>query len=142
MTNKDIINLVNHCDLNFGIELVPHKAYLVNQKFHRKVLGKDCYEDEEIIVLVKEGIRVGGIYRMGFYDIHWVIDEQYRGQHILSDFLKLGIIQEIWPENKSVTLEKTHLRNEYNKKKYLAELCGMTIKNEEEIERFLSCFGQ
>ena len=62
--------------------------------------------------LSKGGIKVGGIYRMGSYDIHMVMDERFEGQHIMSDFLKAGIINDIWPENTSV------------------ELCGVyTVKN-------------
>lgn len=79
---------------------------------------------------------------MGSYDIHCIIDEKYRGQHIMSDFCKKGIIQEIWSENKSVELVEVDTRNDYNKRKHIASLCGLTIRNEEEIERHLAYFRQ
>ena len=142
MTNENILDLVRRCNLKFGIELIPNESYLFNRNFRIQVSDKARFVNVEIIVLVKNKVKVGGIYRMGHYDMHWVIDEQHQGQHILSDFLRTGIIKEIWTENTSVTLEKTHLRKEYNKKKYLAKLCGMTVRNQKEIERFLSSFRQ
>lgn len=95
------------------------------------------YNREEIIVLVESGIKVGGIYRMESVDIHVVIKEKYRGQHILSNFLKTDIIEKIWPENTSVELCGVYTQVEYDKKKYLAQLCHMSIKNEKEIEKRL-----
>lgn len=75
---------------------------------------------------------------MGTYDVHCVLHERYRNQHIMSDFLKTGIIQRIWSENKSVKLCDVYTRQEYEKKKHLADLLGMTVRNAGEIEKFLS----
>ena len=66
------------------------------------------------------------------------IKPKFRGQHILSDFFKTGIINEIWPENKSVKLCEVYSESEYKKKKHLADILGLSIKNQEEIESFLS----
>ena len=93
-------------------------------------------------MLVKNGVKVGGIYRMGSHDIHCVIDDKYIGEHLMSNFSKKGIIEKIWPENKSVELVNVNTREEYNKRKYLASLSGLEIRNEEEIEKWLSYFGQ
>lgn len=144
MTNEDVLYLVRRCKLNKGVELIPDNAYLFNRKFWHRIRGKilPYREYEEIIVLVKDGIKVGGIYRMSSYDIHVVMKKKYEGQGILSSFLKTGIINEIWPENKSVKLCDVHTRAEYEKKKYLAKLCHMEIKNADEIEKYLSCFKE
>lgn len=142
MTNEDVLNLVKQCSIKEGIELVPEKAYLFNQKFRENRCGKIEYVEEEMIVLVEAGIKVGGIYRMGSVDIHVVIEEEYRGQHILSSFLKTGIIGEIWPENTSVELCGVYTQAEYDKKRHLAELCHMSIKNEKEIEDRLAFYEE
>lgn len=142
MKNEDILDIVRRCDLIEGEELVPSEAYLFNRKFLMQIPGKTYYEQVEIIVLVKNGVKVGGIYRMGSHDIHCVIDDRYTGQHIMSNFSKKGIIKKIWPENKSVELVNVYTREEYNKRKYLASLSGLVIRNEEEIEKRLSYFGQ
>lgn len=138
MKNEDVLNLVQRCRLKSGKVLIPNKAYLFKRKFLTRVGFKFYNNEEEIIVLVKDGKKVGGIYRMGAYDIHCVLHEKYRNQHIMSDFLKSGIIREIWPENKSVELCGVYTREEYEKKKYLASLLGMTVKNADKIEGFLS----
>lgn len=142
MTNEDVLDLVKQCNIEEGIELVPNKAYLFNKKFREVRCGKIEYIEEEIIVLVESGIKVGGIYRMGSVDIHVVIEEKYRGQHILSNFLKTGIIGEIWPENTSVKLCGVYTQAEYDKKRHLAELCQMSIKNEKEIEDRLAFYEE
>lgn len=142
MRNEDILNIVRQCNLHNGKVLIPNKAYLFNQEFKIKIVDKTRYERVEIIVLVENGVKVGGIYRMGCYDIHCVLYKKYRGQHIMSTFFKTGIINKIWPENKSVKLCDVYTRDEYNKKKYLAKLIGMTIKNEIEIEKILSYFDE
>jgi hypothetical protein len=142
MKNEDILDIVRRCDLIEGEELVPGEAYLFNRKFRMQISGKTYYEQVEIIVLVKNGVKVGGIYRMGSHDIHCVIDDKYIGEHLMSNFSKKGIIEKIWPENKSVELVNVNTREEYNKRKYLASLSGLEIRNEEEIEKWLSYFGQ
>lgn len=142
MKNEDVLDLVEQCNIGEGIELVSDKAYLFNQKFRENRCGKIEYVEEEIIVLVESGIKVGGIYRMGSVDIHVVIKEKYRGQHILSDFLKTGIIGEIWPENTSVELCDVYTQAEYDKKRHLAELCHMSIKNEKQIEDRLAFYEE
>ena len=135
MTNDDILELMRRCDLSKGKVLIPNQAYLFHRDFR---LNGFNYEDTELIVLVKSGIKAGGIYRMGSYDMHWIIKPKFRGQHILSDFFRTGIINEIWPENKSVKLCEVYSESEYKKKKHLADILGLSIKNQEEIESFLS----
>ena len=135
MTNDDILELIRRCDLSKGKVLIPNQAYLFHRDFR---LNGFNYEDTELIVLVNSGVKVGGIYRMGSYDMHWIIKPKFRGQHILSDFFRTGIINEIWPENKSVKLCEVYSESEYKKKKHLADILGLSIKNQEEIESFLS----
>lgn len=138
MSNDDVLDLVKQCDIGKGKVLVPDEAYLFKQVFRTRISGKPHYQEEEIIVLVWNGVKAGGIYRMGTMDVHWVIKERYRGKHILSNFLKKGIIEDVWPENRSVELCGIYFREDYEKKKYLAELCHMSIRNEAEIEERLA----
>lgn len=147
MTNEEVLDIIRRCDIREGVELIPNEAYLFKRRFRHHHENTTYYEQEEIIVLVKNGIKVGGLYRMGSYDIHCIIVERYRGKHILSDFCRTGIVQEIWPENESVELCNVYTRSEYDKKRHLANLLNMKIKNEEQIEKRLSyyeskkCYG-
>ena len=138
MTNDNVLDLIKQCNLQEGEVLIPGEAYLFNKRFpHNR-----ADEKEEIIVLVKNGIKVGGIYRMGSCDIHLVMKKRYEGQHIMSSFLKTGILNELWPENKSVELCEVYTREEYSRKKYLADLCHMTVKNKDKIEKWLEYVDQ
>lgn len=142
MTNEGILDIVKQCNLSEGKVLIPDKAYHFDQEFNVSVSdpkGKIKIQKErnELIVLVEEGIKVGAVYRMENADIHVVIDEEYRGKHIMSDFLKTGIVNRLWPKIKSVELCGVYTWREYEKKKHLAQLCHMTIKNAEEIEKHL-----
>lgn len=138
MKNEDVLNLVRRCRLKSGKVLIPNKAYMFKRRFLTRVGFKFYNNEEEIIVLVENDKKVGGVYRMGTFDLHCVLYEKYRNCHIMSSFFKTGIIQELWPENKSVKLCDVYTREEYEKKKYLATLLGMTVKNADEIEKFLS----
>ena len=73
MKNEDVLELIRQCDLKEGEVLIPGKAYLFNKRFSHNQPG----EKEEIIVLTKNEIKVGGIYRMGSYDIHVVMEKRY-----------------------------------------------------------------
>lgn len=137
MKNEEVLDMIRRCQLTQGQELIPGRAYLFNKRFRINVSGEVRFERRELIVLVRDGIKVGGIYRMGFYDIHVVMYEEYKGMHIMSDFLRTGIINEIWPENSSVELCGVYTREEFNKKKHLAQLCNMTVRNEKKIEEWL-----
>lgn len=138
MRNEDVLDIVRRCRLKDGETLLPGKAYLFKRRFRLLVDNKTYYDDVEIIVLTQNGKKVGGIYRMGTYDIHCVMYKEYQNQHIMSDFFKTGILQRLWPENKSVELCSVYTWEEYEKKKHLADLLGMTVRNTDKIEWFLS----
>lgn len=139
VTNEDILKIVKECNLHNAVELVNGEAYLIDEEFDLKLADGGTYRDRvELIVLMKNGKKVGGIYRMAEYDVHCVIDKKYRGQHIMSNFAKKGILEKIWPENKSVKLCGIDNREQYEMKSYLASLSHLEIKNIEEIERHLA----
>ena len=85
-------------------------------------LSKKENEEYEIIILVKNGIKVGGILRMDDFDIHVVMYKKYENQHILSDFFRTGIINELWPNITSVMLCGVYTKEEYNKKKAFSRI--------------------
>lgn len=140
MTDAGVLDIVRRCDINKGTELLSNEAYLFNRNFRFCVQNTVKYFPVEIIVLVKDNVKVGGIYRMGENNIHWVIAPQYRGQHILSDFLKKNIINKVWTENKCLTLYDVETIADFEKKKHLAELANMSIDNIEECERRIAFY--
>ena len=60
MQNEDVLEIIRRCNLSNGEVLIPNQAYLFHRDF---VLHGFKYEDTELIVLVKSGVKVGGIYR-------------------------------------------------------------------------------
>ena len=142
MRNEDILKLIDRCNIENGLVLIKDRAYLFNIKRRQRCGNHYEYVTEELIVLFRNGEKVGGIYRMGIYDLHWVIKKKYQGQHILSDFLRTKILNKVWSENKSVEICDVYTRADYNKKKHLALLAGMSIRNEEKIESLLTYLRQ
>lgn len=135
MTNNELLRKINKCNILECTELVPNKAYLYKKKCKPQIVENMWCEEEQMIILVENGVKVGGIYRMGFNDLHWIIKKEFQNQGILSSFLKLGLINKIWPENKSVTLCGITSTEDYKKKEYLANLSGMIIKNKLKLEK-------
>ncbi len=137
MNNEELLDIIRRCDIHSGIELIPGTAFLIRRKFKRKICGRVTYQQLELIILVKNGIKVGAIYKM-VDDIHAIIKPKYRGQHIFSDFARTGIINKLWPEITSTELCDVNSRQEYEKKKHLATLCQMSVKNAKAIEKILN----
>ncbi len=139
MTNEELLDIIRRCDIRNGIELIPGTAFLIKRRFKRKICGRVTYQQLEVIILVKNGVKVGAIYKM-VDDIHAILKPQYRGQHIFSDFARTGIINKLWPEITSTELCGVYSRQEYEKKKHLATLCQMSVKNAKEIEERLALY--
>ncbi len=136
MTNEELLDVIRRRDIRSGIELIPGTAFLIKRRFKRKICGRVTYQQLELIILVKNGVKVGAIYRM-VDDIHAILKPKYREQHIMSDFARTGIINKLWPEITSTELCDVHSLQEYEKKKHLATLCQMSVKNAKEIEKRL-----
>ena len=132
MTNEGIKEFINLCNLDLCEELIPNSAY------YYKPPNEDKDSISEMIILVKDNVRVGGINLAFGPDIHIYMKDQYRGQHIMSSFLKTGIIKQLWPQVTSTELCDVHTQEEYDKKRHLAAICNLSIKNAAKIERRLS----
>lgn len=131
MKNSVLERKIKKCDIDKGKELVKNHAYLCEIDGH------------EIIVLTSnEKERVGGILRYGTIDIHFTIFPKFRGKHYLSNFLKTGIMQQIWEENNCISLVPNAIENldDYNKKLHLVKLTGYNLTNGEELQRYLNYF--
>ena len=136
MTNEGIKEFINLCNLDLCEELIPNSAYYYNPP------NEDKDSTSEMIILVKDNVRVGGINLAFGPDIHIYMKDQYRGQHIMSLFLKTGLINKKWPQVTSTKLCEVYTQEEYDKKRYLASLCNLSIQNSVQIEKLLSYIEQ
>ena len=129
MKNQELERKIKKYDINKGEELLKDLAYL-------------CLIDGyEIIVLTSEKKeKVGGILRCDTADIHFTIFPKYRGKHYLSNFLRTGIMQQIWKENSQISLVLNEIDNidDYNMKWHLVELTGYVLSNKEELKKYLN----
>jgi len=87
---------------------------------------KNKYIDQ-FIVLLDCNIRVGGLYIMGDFDLHFIIFDNFRGKKYLSNFLRSGFINKIRP-----TLKKASICNKDDSKKikHLLKLANLKIKKD------------
>lgn len=87
----------------------------------------------EFLIITDEGEKKAIILRCGYEDLHWHVLKPWRGQHILSNALRTGIIQKVWPENTSLSCF-CNWDDNYDEKrrmtKHLAKIAGLTFKEE------------
>ena len=129
MKNQELERKIRKYNINKGEGILEDLAYL-------------CFIDGyEIIILTSEKKeKVGGILRCGISDIHFTIFPKHRGKHYLSNFLRTGIMQQIWKENNQISLIPNAINNidDYNTKMHLVELTGYTLTNEEQVKRYVN----
>lgn len=126
MTDVEILDVIRRCDIKKGTEIIPHMAYHFHRKFRVtfKSVNRSIYQPMEVIVLVKDMKKAGGIFRIGWESVYFVLHEEFRNQHIISNFLKTGKLNYLWPDNKTLLIPDTS-DDERSKLLHLAELSGM-----------------
>ena len=131
--------IMNVCSLQRGEELIPGKAYLYDTWYICRLRkGIPYFNRVEFILLTERGgKRVGIIYNMGNVDVHMQIAEEFQGRHILSNFARTGLLNEVWPELTETTICNISKKKEFLKRKHLAELFNLRVINETEIIRTL-----
>ena len=84
-------------------------------------------------MIADNGIKKAIILNCGDVDLHWYVFNRWRGNHILSDVLRSGIIKEIWPQITSVTCcydWDDDKEEKYRMTKHLASLAGLGMSDE------------
>jgi hypothetical protein len=90
---------------------------------------------EKYALLFHGGIRVGVVYFMGSYDIHWLVFPEYRGRGYMSHFARSGVIGLVEPELKLTLLDP--YSEDFHTSKRLVELAGLSYcESEKEREKF------
>ena len=114
-------------------ELIKNYAYLVNSHCDYDK------SDYEIIILTDYDTKVGGILRYGTVDVQFIIFDEFRNKHYLSNFLKTGIMQKIWLNNEiTICVDTIENYNDYKKKIYLVELTGYKFSNKEIVDEHVN----
>lgn len=107
MTNKKLEAVLKQIDINECQEIVPNHIYhiikTVRTRYYRNMKPRYDIYDYEFLVIAPNGVKKAIILRCGSVDLHWLVLKKWRGQHVLSDALRTGVINELWPKNKTIT---------------------------------------
>ena len=130
MTEKTLSIILKRIDLKKCEIIVPGRVAYIKKRTYIK--GDKSNRVDEFFVILDGNIVVGGIHIMGNYDLFWIIFEEHRGKHFLSDALKQGIVAKKCPELKEINCYHNTDKNEYEKTCYLASLANVKVRNEYE----------
>lgn len=144
MTHKKLESILKGIDLDQCQEIIPDQIYYIKKKVRTQIYRnlKRCYDkhEYEFLIIASNNIKQAIILRCGDMDLHWFVLRKYRGQHILSNALRTGVIQQVWPENKFITCaygwdgegEDEDYQTKLAKTKHLAEIANLTILTDKE----------
>lgn len=135
MTNRALTTIITLSDISKAKVLIPEKAVYLKKPVRKRMYygsKKFIYDEEEFIILLDNGKRVGGIYIMGDWDLHIIVFNKYKGQHHMSNFMRSGWIKKLFPDLNSITCIHYNDTDEFKVVKHLADLADLEIREEKE----------
>ena len=138
MTNETLSHILRNLKLE-NCEWIRDNIYYikktVRQMCYSGTIGdyRPTYSKYEFLVIADNGIKKAIILNCGDVDLHWYVFNRWRGNHILSDALRSGIIKDIWPKIKTVTCYydwDDDKEEKYQMTKHLASLAGLGMSDE------------
>lgn len=107
MKDEQLKSVLARIDLNKCDEIIKNHIY-----YSKRPVRQRCYrgdgsfryinDEYEFLIIAENGEKQAIILRCGYVDLHWYVLRKWRNRHILSDALRTGVIQEIWPEKSNV----------------------------------------
>ena len=136
MKDEQLKSVLDKIDINECEEIIEDYIYYSRRNVRQRCYrgdGSFCYmEDEyEFLIIAEGGEKQAIILRCGYIDLHWYVLKKWRKQHVLSDALRTGVLQQIWPENKTVTCCYSYDDNreqKYKMTKHLADIAGLILE--------------
>ena len=136
MTSKSLSYILRALDLNKCTCVVDKKIYYIKKavKIKYESDGKTKYNisEYEFLVLTNDKQKQGIILKCSDLDLHWYVFKKYRNQKVLSNALRTGVINKVWPENKKITCcyeVEDFGSNKYELTKHLAEIADLELVN-------------
>lgn len=139
MTDQQLENVLKQINLDDCQEVVPGHIYYTKRTVRSRMSRKDgtywyAKNNYEFLVIANNNVKQGIILRWGTFDLHWLVLKKYRNQHVLSNALRTGIINKIWPENKEITCDYDwcgHEDDDYETKlaktRHLAKIANLKV---------------
>lgn len=137
MRDEQLKAVLDRIDINECDEIIENYIYYSKRPIKQRCYrgdGSFCYvEDEyEFLIVVEDGEKKAIILRCGYVDLHWYVLRKWRNKQVLSNALRTGVLQDIWPENTKVTCCYSYNDNreqKYNMTKHLADIAGLTLED-------------
>jgi hypothetical protein len=122
MTNEKLMHIGR------TIEVTDKDEWLVKDRilFMYRPVEEYPNEPDKFALLFYDSERVDIVYFMGSYDIHWLIFPEHRGKGYMSHFVKSGVIKDVEPELKAITIDESCCEN-YRASVHLAKAAGLKI---------------
>lgn len=137
MKDEQPKSVLARIDLNKCDEIIKNHIY-----YSKRPVRQRCYrgdgsfryinDEYEFLIIAENGEKQAIILRCGYVDLHWYVLRKWRNRHILSDALRTGVIQEIWPENTRITCCYNYdddREQKYNTTKHLADIAGLSLED-------------
>lgn len=137
MKDEQLKSVLARIDLNECDEIIKNHIY-----YSKRPVRQRCYrgdgsfryinDEYEFLIIAENGEKQAIILRCGYVDLHWYVLRKWRNRHILSDALRTGVIQEIWPENTRITCCYNYdddCEQKYNTTKHLADIAGLSLED-------------
>lgn len=136
MTNEKLSYILRGIDLKKCKPIVENHIYYISKLIKQKIsngYGEEriCKDLYEFLVIAPGGIKKGIILRCDNIDLHWYVYKKHRGEKVLSNALRTGVLRKVWPKNKTITCcyeWKDNKKDKYEMTKHLAEIAGLKIK--------------
>ena len=100
MTNETLIYILRNLKLE-NCEHIRDNIYYI-RKYVRQMCyscttgtERPTYTKYEFLVIADNGIKKAIILNCSDLDLHWYVFNRWRGNHVLSDALRTGVINEI-----------------------------------------------
>lgn len=136
MVDEQLKRILLQIDLLECEEIIADYIYYIKKRIKQRYYdGEGGYhygtDEYEFIVITNGQEKQAIIMRCGYVDLHWYVLYKWRNKHILSDALRTGVLQEIWPENEKITCCYNYNDNreqKYNMTKHLADIAGLYLE--------------
>lgn len=136
MTDEQLKSVLGQIDINECEVINENYIYYikmpVRQRYSCSGGGYRYRTNEyEFLVIAENGVKQAIILRCDDVDLHWYVLKKWRGQHVLSDSLRTGVIGAVWPENTKVTCCYNYDDNreeKYSMTKHLADIAGLILE--------------
>ena len=139
MKDEQLEALLKKTDLCDCESIIDNYIYYCKKAVKSRVYRGDgtyrySIDVQEFLIITNGEEKQGIILRCGTVDLHWFVLKKWRNQHVLSNTLRTGVINDIWPENKTISCcyswrDKVIDRpKKYAMTEYLASIAGLKFK--------------